>query len=131
MSGTSGAGDNHLQSSFACGSYILESSMGRTVRAIHPNLIWNFELLQDLRGFLHDRKIRVAAHDNADERFHLCFASPFFPMSFRYSFPSNFISCATKYARSKASASVLPRAVTLSTRPPAVYTFPSSQRVPA
>src|SRR5438034_666406 len=83
MSGTSGAGDNHLQSSFACGSYILESSMGLTVRAIHPNLIWNFELLQDLRGFLHDRKIRVAAHDNADERFHLCFASPFFPMSFR------------------------------------------------
>src|SRR5438128_12594294 len=99
MSGTSGAGDNHLQSSFACGSYILESSMGRTVRAIHPNLKWNFELLQDLRGLMHDRTIRDAAHDNADERLHLCFACAFFPMSFRYSLHSDCIICAAQYSR--------------------------------
>ena len=66
------------------------------MRTVNTDLIWNFKLLEDVCCLLHDRKIRIAAHDDADKRFHFCFESPLFPMSFLNAFPSNSIISATK-----------------------------------
>ena len=53
------------------------------------------------------------------------------PMSVRFCLPSNWMRSQALYARSRASWKVAPMAVTLSTRPPAVTSWPSRMAVPA
>src|SRR4029453_19609429 len=74
---------------------------------------------------------RIGLIDPAAERDHGVLHSAFFPISRRYCIPSNEICSTPAYARAIATARVLPRPTTVSTRPPAVTRLSSRRVVPA
>src|SRR5215475_12180790 len=71
MCGTSGACNDQFQTALASGAYIFSRAVRRPVRTVDSDLVRNFKLLQDFYRLLHDWKIGIAAHNNADQRLHI------------------------------------------------------------
>src|SRR3954451_9060678 len=144
------AGDDDPQPAQARVLAVVGDGVGLAVRAHDARLVADARLAQDLGRALHGVHVGLRAHDDPDDRLvdlqrleggldldlrlgglHLAHRTPA-AMSRRSCLPGKSITSAAAYAALRAPSGSEPRAVTFSTRPPAVTTPPCASRaVPA
>jgi hypothetical protein len=68
MRRTAGARDDHPQAAGRRRPGVLVHGVGRAVGRDDPHLVRDTEVVEDIDRALHDRQIRVAPHDDTNER---------------------------------------------------------------
>ena len=68
VGGPAGAGHDHLEAAVAGALGIVHQALGRAVRGDDPHLVRNVQMFKHINGMAHGLPVRLAAHDDPDQR---------------------------------------------------------------